>query len=109
MPDPAIQPREIDLDRARELRIRWGDGRECVYPLAMLRRACPCAGCRADREREAAGGLPVARPAVEQREMATVQSAELVGQYAMRLTWKDGHSTGIYDFAFLRSLCTQAE
>jgi DUF971 family protein len=36
--------------------------------------------------------------------MATIASAELVGNYAVRVRWADGHDTGIYDFALLRAL-----
>jgi len=50
------------------------------------------------------GGLPVVPGTAEQRRMATVASAELVGQYALRITWADGHDTGIYDYELLRSL-----
>ena len=28
-----------------------------------------------------------------------------VGNYAVSLTWQDGHSTGIYSFRLLRQLC----
>jgi DUF971 family protein len=28
-----------------------------------------------------------------------------VGNYAIELRWQDGHSTGIYSFEYLRSLC----
>ena len=30
---------------------------------------------------------------------------EGVGNYAVSLTWQDGHSTGIYSFRLLRTLC----
>jgi DUF971 family protein len=30
---------------------------------------------------------------------------ELVGGYALSLKWFDGHSSGIYSFKFLRSIC----
>jgi DUF971 family protein len=30
---------------------------------------------------------------------------EGVGNYALGLTWQDGHSTGIYSFRLLRGLC----
>jgi DUF971 family protein len=98
------QPLEIDLDRERQLRVRWADGKDCIYELPRLRQSCPCAVCRAGREQSSAG-LPVVRPAAAQREMVTVADAELVGQYGIRLTWRDGHNTGIYDFALLRRLC----
>lgn len=31
-------------------------------------------------------------------------SAELVGQYAVRIGFSDGHSTGIYSWAYLREI-----
>ena len=105
MPGPATQPVEIELDRAKELRIRWADGKRCVYPLAQLRLACPCAACRSRREQSSGTGLPVVREPQAQRGMAYAESVELVGQYALRLRWKDGHDAGIYDYALLRSLC----
>jgi DUF971 family protein len=30
---------------------------------------------------------------------------EPVGNYALRLAWRDGHKSGIYSHRFLRSLC----
>jgi DUF971 family protein len=99
------QPVQIELDRTRELRITWADGVRSRVPLAVLRRACPCAACRAQREAlRGSGGLPVVPAAAEQRGMALADTAELVGQYGLRITWKDGHSTGIYDYELLRSL-----
>ncbi len=86
----------------------WDDGHESVYPLAMLRRACPCATCRDQREKAAArprGTLPILTGPARPDEAMTVDSAELVGHYAIRFTWKDGHETGIYDFRMLRDMC----
>ena len=34
----------------------------------------------------------------------TATGAELVGNYAIRIDWSDGHSSGIYSWAFLREL-----
>ncbi len=110
MKNPAIEPVEIELDRAKELRIRWADGHLCVYPLALLRRSCPCATCRTAREEQAREMLPVVRTPETQRDMVMAEKAELVGHYALRIQWKDGHDTGIYDYELLRSLCPpQAE
>lgn len=106
MPGPANQPVEIELDRARELRIRWADGQTCVYPLIQLRRVCPCAACRTQREQSARGGLPVVRDADVQQEMAYAENIELVGQYGLRIAWKDRHDTGIFAYEMLRSLCS---
>lgn len=105
MGSPATEPVDIELDRANELRIRWADGHLSVLPLPLLRRSCPCATCRSDREQQARGSLPGAQSPAPQAEMAVAEAAELVGQYALRIIWKDGHGTGIYDYELLRSLC----
>ena len=34
---------------------------------------------------------------------------EQVGNYAMQLYWKDGHSYGIYSWQYLRELCPARE
>ena len=106
MVDEKCRPTQLDLDRNRELRITWADGAVGVIPLATLRKNCPCAGCRHERETAAARttGLPVIEAGPRQEEMVVVTDAELVGQYAIAITWQDGHSTGIYDFKLLRSL-----
>lgn len=107
MTKPAVRPQAIALDRSKELRITWSDGVVSLYPLAELRRACPCAGCRQQREETSRSALPVAAEPGMQRDMATAETVELVGHYALRIRWKDGHDTGIYDFARLRSLGTE--
>jgi DUF971 family protein len=38
-----------------------------------------------------------------------MNSVEPVGQYAIRIFWNDGHSTGMYSFDHLRNICPCAE
>lgn len=98
-------PLSIDLDRQTELRIRWSDQTTSVVPLAQLRRACPCAACRTQRdEAQQAGNLPVIAGGGKQADMTTADSAELVGRYGLRIHWADGHSTGVYEYGLLRRL-----
>lgn len=92
------------MDRTRALRIEWADGATSVYPLGLLRRACPCAQCREERERGSSNPLRVVPAQANQAQMARAESAELVGHYALRIDWQDGHNTGIYDFDYLRQL-----
>ncbi len=95
-------PVSIDLERSAGLRIEWSDGLSEQISLGALRKSCPCATCRAEREARSANPLHVmARPA---GGGLSVAAAELVGSYALRLTWSDGHNTGIYEFALLRRL-----
>lgn len=101
-----VQPLEFDLERGVALRIAWADGRRSAIPLAELRKACPCAGCRAERESASPHSLPVMASSAEQQRMVTVADIELVGRYALRVRWADGHDTGLYDYALLRRLGT---
>lgn len=101
----ASYPIAFDLDRGRSLSVRWSDGVGHEIPLADLRRACPCATCRALREELSRNPLTVLSHPAGGRP--TASTAELVGVYALRLRWEDGHDTGIYDFGLLRALGEQ--
>jgi DUF971 family protein len=84
-----------------ELCLAFHDGREIYLPLPMLRRACPCAACQG--EPDALGR--VVRPRVDHGPGAfDLRRYEPVGGYALQLTWGDGHSSGIYSFAYLLGL-----
>lgn len=84
-----------------ELAIRMSDGREMYFPLAMLRRACPCANCQG--EPDAMGR--VQKPHVEYGLKAfELSSFEKVGGYGLQLFWADSHGTGIYSMAYLEKL-----
>ena len=60
-----------------------------------LRSWCPCAGCQ--------GHDPATRYlGLENQHLARVEG---IGNYALGLTWADGHDTGIYSFKWLRRIC----
>lgn len=105
--DPRVRPADLHLDRKTGLRILWEDGVETRFSLTDLRRNCPCATCRTQRETTPA---PAARSLSltilpQGIERATqVMDASLVGRYALQINWGDGHTTGIYDFRYLRAL-----
>jgi DUF971 family protein len=84
-----------------ELALSFADGLEAYLPLPMLRRACPCAVCQG--EPDALGR--VVRPTVEHGPRAfELLKYETVGGYAIQLFWGDGHSSGIYSYAYLQKL-----
>jgi DUF971 family protein len=101
---PETQPVELSLKRTEHLRIRWADGEESVIPLVVLRRACPCAACQAARAERERSPLPIIQPGENQPARIVAETAELMGNYGLRIRWLDGHEAGIYDFALLRSL-----
>lgn len=84
--------------------LAWGDGTEATLPLALLRRHCPCASCRDTREKAASGGLMILPPEFVGAS-PVIQELNPVGRYALQPVWKDGHSTGIYTYDYLRELC----
>jgi DUF971 family protein len=82
--------------------IKWDDGTESFVPLANLRRACPCAGCKG--EMDILGNVyknpdrPLAPNAFELTRIVRV------GGYALQPVWADGHDSGIYSFEYLARL-----
>jgi DUF971 family protein len=82
---------------ARTTEIDWADGHRSVYPHAVLRGYCPCAGCQGH-----SGGVRMLETSDAEQELDDIAS---VGGYAFSLKWFDGHQSGIYSFRFLRSLC----
>lgn len=97
-------PEHIAISKSRGIQIDWKDGHKSDYPLVYLRDRCPCAGCTG------AHGTPP-RPKTENTPFPMFQprlrmeSIEPVGNYAIRIVWSDGHSTGIYSFEHFRKIC----
>jgi DUF971 family protein len=86
---------------AKVTEIDWGDGHKGVYPHEVLRGYCPCAGCQGH-----SGTLKFIPTDGFQLELEDI---EVVGNYALRLQWFDGHGTGLYSYKFLRTLCQCSE
>jgi metal-sulfur cluster biosynthetic enzyme len=90
-------PVEINHIKAKGVvRVSWDDAHVGSYPEDYLRGYCPCALCQGHDAAE--------------RKFISVPDAKLgqiraVGNYAVEFQWEDGHSTGIYTFEYLRSLC----
>ncbi len=108
MSEPAsAKPAGIVVDLPQRLvQINWSDGVASVYDFDTLRRACPCAECRPwihDLLQQTAHEISEAtRSAVG--ELKSLQDIQPVGSYALHFNWADGHTAGIYDWKYLRSL-----
>jgi DUF971 family protein len=101
MPENA-HPAQIDIV-GNFLAIRWRDSTESIIPLDVLRKACPCAMCCGEPDGVSGRVLrPAARPLTD--EAFILKQLELVGAYALRAKWADGHETGIYPLDSLRNL-----
>lgn len=99
------KPANITIDReAGRLRLTWLDGHVSDYPLRWVRSHCPCATCREERRTAALDTDPL-RLHSGPPPSTQVAGAELVGNYALRLRWSDGHDSGIFSFEALRRSC----
>jgi DUF971 family protein len=102
-----FKPREIKASRKQGLlTIVWEDGHRSEYRFVDLRAACPCAECQGTHAEnsEADGSLDLNLPLRSERA-TQLEALEQVGNYALQITWQDGHRFGIYTWDYLRSLC----
>ena len=100
--DDSVTPKDLKVKITEQrLLIEWKDGKNSEFSLAQLRRVCPCATCRTEREQQGSNPLRILKA---DPTGVRVLAARLVGAYAIQFDWSDGHNTGIFDFRFLRSL-----
>lgn len=103
MPMMEPPPASLDLKKTQGLRVVWADGTESNYPVAYLRRMSPSADAREMRQQLERNPLTVL-PASSASGPLTALDAELVGNYALRIRFSDGHHTGIYSWDYLRRI-----
>ncbi len=107
----AIDPQHVRVNQTEGtgVEILWKDGHTSHWTFAWLRAACPCASCVEQREAEdrAPGEqkpdpktpFPMFKAAVRPNKVNPV------GRYAISFDWNDGHTSGIYSWHYLRSVC----
>lgn len=100
---PTNAPTKLDLKKDRGLTVEWSDGTTSYYTVAYLRRMSPSAEMKQLREEIARNPLTVL-PSSASRGPLVAESAELVGGYAIRIRFSDGHDTGIYSWTYLREI-----
>jgi len=105
---------KIHVSSGAGVDIAWADGHSSHYDFVYLRDHCPCATCNDEREKkesladtspafQSSAALPMFKP------KPRAQSAQAVGQYAIQISFSDGHSTGIYSYDLLRTICPCSE
>ncbi|MEQ1772662.1 MAG: DUF971 domain-containing protein [Burkholderiales bacterium] len=95
----SIQPLAILTCKAnRMLEIDWPEGGTTSLTHRQLRLGCRCAECGALRQR---GDELVASVDIMVTDIVSY------GSNALRLTFSDGHSRGIFPFQYLRELTKQ--
>jgi DUF971 family protein len=92
-----VWPREIRLAKdGRTLTISFDDGESHSLSAEYLRTHSPSA--------EVQGHAPEQRKTVAGKADVRILRAEPVGNYAVKLVFDDAHDTGIFSWAYLRTL-----
>ena len=90
-------PTELKLDKdKRVLAVSFDDGAKFDLPAELLRVLSPSA--------EVQGHSPEQRVTVPGKKNVRIVQLEPVGTYAVRITFDDGHNTGLYMWGYLREL-----
>lgn len=105
MPIIDDKPVHLDLKKDRGLTVQWSDGTTSFYSIAYLRRMSPSADARTLRQQMQTNPLTVLpSSALQSHGELTALSGELVGNYAIRIRFSDGHDTGLYSWKYLREI-----
>ena len=97
-----MTPKQIKIEDKTKLLIKWEDYSETRLNLKYLRDECPCANCKGETIL-----FKTYRPEKKSEEtpgMYKIKNIEVVGGYAIQITWKDGHDTGIYSWDYIKKL-----
>lgn len=97
-------PTAIDLKKDRGLTVQWADGAMSYYTIAYLRKMSPSAEARELRDQQKKNPLAILPSSAVSSGAIAATGAELVGNYALRISFNDGHNTGIYSWQYLREI-----
>jgi DUF971 family protein len=90
-------PTEIRLDPAKTmLTVVFDTGEKFAFPAEYLRVESPSA--------EVQGHNPAQKQVVTGKQHVKIVAIEPVGNYAVRLTFDDGHDSGLYSWDWLHML-----
>lgn len=92
-----MTPKKISIKDKRYLNIEWNDGSESMLMLANLRKNCPCATCKKEKDDKPSTFIPLLSTA-----SITLTNIQTAGSYGIQLFWQDGHNTGIYTYDSLK-------
>lgn len=98
-----VHPVSVDVSNSEQkLTIEWGDGHRSEFGLFGLRKNCPCVVCRGGHDQMGRFEPELFR--MTPTQTYNIVSAEAVGNHALKITWDDGHSSGMYRWDLLRHM-----
>jgi DUF971 family protein len=101
-------PKHLDVKRDRGLTVQWADDSTSFFSVNYLRRHSPSAEARELRKQLAANPLAILpTSAMSNGKPLTIENVELVGNYALKIHFSDGHNTGLYSWDYLTEIDPQ--
>lgn len=96
------RPTDIKLHQAsRKLELTFDNGKQFELACEFLRVYSPSAEVR--------GHGPGQETLQVGKEDVNITGIEPVGQYAIKITFSDGHDTGLYSWDYLYDLCVRRD
>ncbi|HEY4484730.1 MAG TPA: DUF971 domain-containing protein [Nitrospiria bacterium] len=92
-------PTLVKKQGGKMLEVVWDDDHVSRYSFRLLRQNCPCAGCVDEWT-----GRPRITPESIPLDLEGLK-VDAVGGYALSFAFSDQHTTGIYQYDYLRGLC----
>ena len=86
------------LQAERKLELHWDDGSVDRLPYKYIRGECPCASCIEEWSGRRILDLNTVPDDVHPTDIS------IVGNYALKIVWSDGHSTGLYTWDHLGNI-----
>ena len=97
-----MQPTKLVVRKDRKsLEVAFGEAEVYELPAELLRVLSPSA--------EVQGHSPEQRKTIGGKREVQIMQMEKVGQYAVRITFDDMHSTGIFSWDYFREMGSQLE
>ncbi len=84
------------------LAIKWDDNTDSLLNYEKLRTLCPCAYCAG--ESDVFGNIYKGPDQKLSPDAFRIVNIIKVGHYAIRISWGDNHSTGIYSYEMLKKI-----
>lgn len=84
------------------LEIEWPDGRTQRLPYRLLRGECPCAACVDEFTGRRILDVNTIPDTIRPTHLS------FTGNYALKIEWSDGHTTGLYTWDHLSRLPDEA-
>lgn len=91
-------PKKISVSQNDSVVIVWDDDSISEINKYLLRKSCPCALCEVEQEKNHHDYN------LFRGEKTEIIDIQVIGQHAIKVTWKDGHNAGMYEFQYLKDL-----